>query len=65
MYIIKNVLEVMGLNLSYYYSNGRICFIIYDCVFNSFYDLEEDNEELFFFFWKFERSEWNEGDRKS
>ena len=23
-----------------------ICFTIHDCVFNSFYDLEEDNEEL-------------------
>ncbi|GAA7306574.1 ArsS family sensor histidine kinase [Helicobacter pylori] len=46
MYIIKNALEAMGLNLSYHYSNGRICFTIHDCVFNSFYDLEEDNEEL-------------------
>ncbi|WP_232779045.1 ArsS family sensor histidine kinase, partial [Helicobacter pylori] len=47
MYIIKNALEAMGLNLSYHYSNGRICFTIHDCVFNSFYDLEEDNEELY------------------
>lgn len=46
MYIIKNALEAMGLNLSYHYSNGRICFTIHDCVFNSFYDLEEDDEEL-------------------
>ncbi|WP_143428643.1 ATP-binding protein, partial [Helicobacter pylori] len=34
MYIIKNALEAMGLNLSYHYSNGRICFTIHDCVFN-------------------------------
>lgn len=46
MYIIKNALEAMELKLSYHYSNGRICFTIHDCVFNSFYDLEEDNEEL-------------------
>ncbi|GAA7149265.1 ArsS family sensor histidine kinase [Helicobacter pylori] len=46
MYIIKNALETMGLDLSYHYSNGRICFTIHDCVFNSFYDLEEDDEEL-------------------
>ncbi|MFA4768673.1 ATP-binding protein, partial [Helicobacter pylori] len=64
MYIIKNALEAMGLNLSYHYSNGRICFTIHDCVFNSFYDLEEDNEELPPPR-KFERGERNEGDRKS
>ncbi|MFA8014187.1 two-component sensor histidine kinase, partial [Helicobacter pylori] len=43
---IKNELEAMGLNLSYHYSNGIICFNIHDCVFNCFYDLEEVDEEL-------------------
>ncbi|GAA8047541.1 ArsS family sensor histidine kinase [Helicobacter pylori] len=65
MYIIKNALEAMELKLSYHYGNGRICFTIHDCVFNSFYDLEEDNEELPPPPRKFERGERNEGDRKS
>ncbi|AFI05637.1 acid-sensing histidine kinase ArsS [Helicobacter cetorum] len=44
MYIIKNALEAMGLELSYHYSKGKNCFSIHDCVFNNFCDLE-DNEE--------------------
>ncbi|WP_104687385.1 acid-sensing histidine kinase ArsS [Helicobacter acinonychis] len=43
MYIIKNALETMGLDLSYHYSEGKNCFTIHDCVLN-YCDLKNGEE---------------------